>query len=313
MLRQRAKSTLGMLRLGCEQFIRPSGPPALLSSLTEHLLIVASDAVRAVALIEKERGEAVSGKDQYRLLAWVVADARGATETLDKALAETVGKRLDRQAQKVRTELEGVSIRAKGMRKCIRKQALGDEALAATLQADLEVTREAERRELEKPFSEVYVGFHELESLLAPVPAQEVQEADDDRLGETNEPKKRRLEDFEDILRAEGVKFPFCMYEQYEQQSGAIPPDLAKALGPDTTKALWDALGYTMRIEGEYWWSVGLPHFTSRLLQDKVRDDGYHAEGMEASEAREKRRHVRTRGVRGTRRIIPQSVNKRQR
>ena len=38
-------------------------------------------------------------------MAWVVADARGATEPLEKALADTVGKRLDKQAQKVREAL----------------------------------------------------------------------------------------------------------------------------------------------------------------------------------------------------------------
>ena len=39
-----------------------------------------------------------------RLLAWVVADARGAGRR-KKELAETVGKRLDKQARKVRETL----------------------------------------------------------------------------------------------------------------------------------------------------------------------------------------------------------------
>jgi hypothetical protein len=169
-LHRRAVLTLNTLRMGGKSFIRPSAPPALLSSLTDHLLVVASDAIKAVASSNKEGMDPVSGKDQYRLLAWVLADARGATETLDKALAETVGKRLDRQAQKVRTETESVSLRAARARELARKLALDDESLAATLEADLEAIHAAERRDLEKPWREVYVGFHELESLLTRPP-----------------------------------------------------------------------------------------------------------------------------------------------
>ena len=73
----------------------PSPPPALLDSITDELLVVASDTVAAVATQAPTKP---SGKAKLRLLAWLVADARGADTPLEKALAETVGKRLGNYA-----------------------------------------------------------------------------------------------------------------------------------------------------------------------------------------------------------------------
>ena len=50
----------------------PSGAPPLLDKLTDASLVIASDLVRAEA-------STLSGKAQQRLLAWLLADARGAT------------------------------------------------------------------------------------------------------------------------------------------------------------------------------------------------------------------------------------------
>ena len=60
--------------------------------------MLSSDVVAGVA----RDGQAISANAALRLLAWTVADARGATVALDGPLALTVGKRLDRQAQSVR-------------------------------------------------------------------------------------------------------------------------------------------------------------------------------------------------------------------
>jgi len=60
--------------------------------------VLSSDVVAGVA----RDGQAISANAALRLLAWTVADARGATVALDGPLALTVGKRLDRQAQSVR-------------------------------------------------------------------------------------------------------------------------------------------------------------------------------------------------------------------
>ena len=83
----------------------PSPPPPLLSTLTDELLVIASDAVKAVAA----EGKALSGNGGLRLLAWTVADARGATAALDKPLALTVGRRLDSRAFTVRKDLEAAA------------------------------------------------------------------------------------------------------------------------------------------------------------------------------------------------------------
>ena len=73
----------------------PSPLPALVNVVTDELLVMAKEIVAAVAAAAQPK---LSGKAQLRLLAWVVADARGARVAMEKALAETVGKRLDRQA-----------------------------------------------------------------------------------------------------------------------------------------------------------------------------------------------------------------------
>ena len=54
----------------------------------------------------------LTGKAQQRLLAWVVADAMSADAPIDRALAETVGKRLEKQAAKVSGLLEGAACAA---------------------------------------------------------------------------------------------------------------------------------------------------------------------------------------------------------
>jgi chemotaxis protein histidine kinase CheA len=136
----------------------PSPPPALLGELTDHTLVVASDALEAAITGVQPKP---SGRARLRLLAWLVADARGATVPLDKALAETVGKRLEKQAQKVRDDCAAASERAAEQRYDARS-----DASAASLPARLAAIDEQERLALKRPFAEVYVGFHELEGLL---------------------------------------------------------------------------------------------------------------------------------------------------
>jgi len=294
-LHDRVVSTLHMLRMGGESFIRPSGPPALLSSLTDYLLVVATDAIKAVASSEVECSTPVTGKDQYRLLAWVMADARGATETLDKALAETVGKRLHRQAMRVREAMENASRVAQASRGLVRLMALG----GGEIGAQLEAIDAAERLELEKPRLELYVGFTELESLL-PGPLADASEG----LSAGSEPqvpqapKRMRLEDFEATLKAQGISFPFLSYQHYEEKTGAIPPDLVKALGPDATQALRAWTPDSMNLHGEDWWSCGLPHFTKQLLYEKTRNEIYHAEDLEESKECEKMAEARVKEAR---------------
>ena len=89
------------VRTYTEGLYEPSMPPQLLDNITDELLVIASDAVTAVIAEEP----ALPGNARLRLLAWTVADARGATRPLEKPLALAVGKRLDRQAQSVQAVL----------------------------------------------------------------------------------------------------------------------------------------------------------------------------------------------------------------
>ena len=89
----------------------PSEPPQLLSVLTDYDLVVAKATIWHVAA---QQQPPPSGAARYRLLAWVVADARGATAPLLPATALKVGKRLEAQAVKVRGDFGASSGRPHG-------------------------------------------------------------------------------------------------------------------------------------------------------------------------------------------------------
>ena len=148
----------------------PSQPPALLGKLTDHLLVVASDAVRAAAA---EKVPQPSGRATLRLLAWVVADTRGAVQPLEKALAETVGKRLEKQAQRVRDTYAAASEHAMESRTAVRAAAVADASPGVDLAGQLAAIDGEERRVFEHHRREVYVGFVELEELLPPRPVSD--------------------------------------------------------------------------------------------------------------------------------------------
>lgn len=139
----------------------PSPPPVLLDKLTDQLLVVASDAVTTVA---SQASPPLSGKAKLRLLAWVVADARRGGRPIEKALAETVGKRLEKQAQKVRETLASASAHAADAREAAHAAAAQDATLAATLRATLADIDATEHMAYVSARDEVYVGFHELGS-----------------------------------------------------------------------------------------------------------------------------------------------------
>ena len=160
-LRQRAQRILP-----CRDGIfDASEQPALLEKITDELLVVADGVVAAVVAEQPEPRP--SGREQQRLLAWAVADARGATG-IDRNLALTVGKRLQRQAQNVQNALAAAAADAEEKRKSARAAADGDAALTAALPGELAAIDEAEARARQAPRDEVYVGFHELDALLNP-------------------------------------------------------------------------------------------------------------------------------------------------
>ena len=79
----------------------PSPPPAALENLTDELVVVAAEVVGII-------GAGLGVNARFRLLSWVVADARGAQVVMEPNLALTVGKRLERQAESVRAKLQGI-------------------------------------------------------------------------------------------------------------------------------------------------------------------------------------------------------------
>ena len=100
----------------------PSPPPMLLKKLTDHDLMVARAAVWRVAA---DQEPPPSGLARYRLLAWTVADARGALQPLPKPTAEKVGKRLEAQALKASARLnrrQGTVRTARGDGRCRRRR-----------------------------------------------------------------------------------------------------------------------------------------------------------------------------------------------
>ena len=240
-----------------------SPPPQLLKELTDEDIIVAVDAVEAVVAEQQPRP---SGRAQFRLLAWTVADARGAVRPLDMVAAEAVGKRLDRQAQRVRKAMDAVSADAREARLQL-SDAQGVGAIDAQEQSRLESLR-----------AEVYVGFHELEALLPGDAAPPVH--------------------IHDVLAAAlesadiASKLAAAM-QTAEENIPPIPAELALCLGRDGVQALWDHriyMGPQWKIEDNKDWYDLLPSLVGCTLCAKkvAYKEGYIEALKEASEWNDK-------------------------
>ena len=239
----------------------PSPPPQLLEKLTDEILVIAADAVKAV--VEQHQPQP-SGKAQYRLLAWTVADARGATALLDKPLAETVGKRLDRQAQKVFADLQTVRLGMRDDRLRVTRDAELNPDLRSTLRRDLAAIDAREPAEREKQRHEIYVGFHELESLLP---------------GAAEATAAPEAEPEHPVLAAAlQAAEPPPTRKRPPSQIPAIPSDLARRLGQEGVQFLW---GYAEAWEtypdrSEDWnlyppWMI--PHLLAQIAKYHALDD----------------------------------------
>jgi hypothetical protein len=221
----------------------PSTSPALLDVLTDENIVVAVAAVEAVAARQPAPPSANALK---KLLATVVADARGAIKMLDKTAALTVGKRLHRQAERVRDILATARSAAAADRSRVRATAAADPAARATIRADLAAIDAAEHRALEAPQQEVYIGFSELEELL-PLP------------GDAAEGAAARIERAcaaaEAARAAEVAAHAATRYERTVAKLPDMPPALTCALGPDGVQALWECAaegGFEMRTSSDW-------------------------------------------------------------
>ena len=136
----------------------PSPPPAALENLTDELVVVAAEVVGII-------GAGLGVNARFRLLGWVVADARGAQVVMEPNLALTVGKRLDRQAQYVRDACTRAVAKAEAELLAAEQAAAADAALQPALPAKLLEIDRARRQALTQPSQEVYIGFRELDGL----------------------------------------------------------------------------------------------------------------------------------------------------
>lgn len=297
---KRLKGVAEALRRRADECFPPmegSYPPpegtVLLDKLTDELLVVASDVVSASAAAYRASIKdlvgvpAFSGKAQLRLLAWLVADARGAVELLGKAEAETVGKRLERQAQKVRAELDAARAAAATDR-AHAKAAGGDDGLLAVINATEQAATNHAR-------DEVYVGFHELESLLPqaePEPEPEPAPAPVPAPAPPGPPSAaNNVEDnvftLCEALEAKGVRCPLELLH-YEEESAACPPDLEALIGSEAVQEIRDRVcSSSIRFtSGKDWWEFGLPRYARMLFQDRARIKQHHAEDMDSEAER---------------------------
>ena len=112
------------------------------------------DAVDAVA---NATGKTSLGRPEFRLLGWVVAEARGVRSPFDSETAELVGRRFNTHVRLVRKAIEAASSNAEAARLAAKAAAGTDEALAATLESVLAGIDEVEQRAVEHPDVEIYI------------------------------------------------------------------------------------------------------------------------------------------------------------
>ena len=294
--RQRAKEWLAC---GDGVFPQRDGP-AIIDKITDQLLVVASDVATAVAATSAEK---VSGRSRFRMLAWLVADARGSVEWgfdggLDKVLAETVGRRLDRQAQRVRDELNAACAAAEADR--LRAQVAGadDDALA--------LIDDAERKAIMRARDEVYVGFTELEALLpqpaeAHVPPQpEAEEPEPEptpvptpappACASAPEDVNDTIFKLHEVLEAKGIRCPHELID-YREDDVACPPDLAAMLGSEAVQEMQDRVIRTLTIDRpSMWWEWVLPSYVKLLQGERALLKQQHAE-RDHAEAEQRAEH----------------------
>ena len=260
--------------------VSPSPPPALLDKLTDQLLVVASDAVTAVAAAASPP---LSGKATLRLLAWVLGDARGGGRPMEKALAETVGKRLEKQAQKVRETLAAATAGAAEAREAAHAAAAQDADLAAVLTTELATIDAIEQAAYTAARNEVYVGFHELggESTPAQPPlAAPTYMTDSPPLEESDIPQS--LAERLDKERADFLRRPEFGFYPFDLEPHGLPYVVRVLIGrlmhAESCKEIYQRQLQESRVDAEREWQERLDatkrtHERIQARTEAARDD----------------------------------------
>lgn len=274
----------------------PSPPPRLLNKLTDNDLVLARLAVWRVAA---QQEPPPSGAARFRLLAWTVADARGAPEPLSNAVALKVGKRLEAQALSVRNESYD---QPRLDRLAVMSRMEADPSFGPSVEAAIAAIDETARLATERSRREVYVGFHELQPSLPPAPTAPPPDSSDE-----DQPAPSPSTDSKPAHRAcpsrEGrvVQFPWLLEEHLREQGlrkdpVPIPPDLAEALGPEDVQVFLARTDLSIYTSSAVWWSVALPSFARSLLCELAEQRVQHREAARKIIARiddDERRHER--------------------
>ena len=255
----------------------PSEGGRLVKAITDQFLVMAS------GVVSQATGKATLGKPEKRLLAWLVADAAGALQPLEKKLADVVGLRLERQAEHVRAAIQETLNSAAEQRADAKAALEADPELAESLpswEADL---AKWEQQELQKHYDEVYVGFWELGELMPEAPV--AVESECSLCGNVlsapchvPEPRKddvSHLRDFE--------KWEWPDHEADVIGGPPIPPFLAERLGEQ------GCLRLTAECSGRRWTgnemiNIAIPRLVMRLTEQIAEEQRCHEEDLRRAE-----------------------------
>ena len=227
-----------IIQAGEGQFVA-GGPPKVAELVSHMLLVAASHAVQAAAAAVQP---ALSGRAQLRLLGRLVADTMCASDQPDRAFAETIGRRLDRQAKSVRDAIAAIEVRAEQARVEVRAATAADDASFSGRLAAIDAT---EQDELELQWDEVYENMEGLEAPAAAAPA----------------PAPAPAACVDDDLDA-------CL----QMGCPTIPPRMAQLLGDEGCRELQKSCAQAFGVREHQLTNIFLPMLVRKLLQDRARE-----------------------------------------
>ena len=244
------------------------GPKAV----THELLMLCQDIVKSLS-------PKLSGKAQKRLFAWLLADAMSVGRPMEKALADTVGTRFDRQADRVRSEMEAISGKA-AQERADAENAVAlagltadpkNERLLAELAAKHSAIIAGEEDQLDKLRREVYVNVGELN---LEAQAEPVTPAVPTLLSTpvTGPVGPKLTEEWDAEQRA---------FAHWRAHGGMLPQELDECLGGEGVRMLQDHLSGAPDRTGDNILEVGIPLMLKFALKERARERAEHSKELQ--------------------------------
>ena len=167
----------------------PPFRPALAKDveLSDGLMVLALEAVEAYAAAAPTPKP--NGVEQKRIMALLVADAMGFQRVLAGDDVTRAGKRIHKQAKKVRDELAAACSETAAARADAYAAAATDSKLQEALATALAEIDDKELTDFSKLAYELYIGFHEIAGGVAAAPALAVTRRTNKLPGEAIVPK----------------------------------------------------------------------------------------------------------------------------